>query len=286
MADENEVVAPTDAELSEARELGWADKDSWRGKPEHWVDAKTFLDRGRHVLPIMAETNRRLKGQLETQGAQLQSVNTALKAAQASIDALEESHEADVVAVAEEARIKLREELTEASREGRHEDVADLTVKLTELNTAQPEKKKKKEETEDNTTAARPDPVFLAWAADNQAFMNDPRRVALANQIAREIRETDKTTVGRPFMDKVADEVDKLLGAKATRTSKAEAGGGGGRGAGGGGGSEGGKTFADLPQEAKDACARAAKRVVGEGRAHKTMESWQRAYATKFFAQE
>ena len=32
---------------NEAREMGWTDKDGFKGDPEKWVDAATFVDRGR-----------------------------------------------------------------------------------------------------------------------------------------------------------------------------------------------------------------------------------------------
>lgn len=283
MADENEVVAPTAEEIAEARGLGWADRPEWRGAPEHWVDAKTFLEKGRHVLPIMSENNKRLKGEVELTNAKVDSLQNSLRAAQATIDALEESHEADVLAAAEAARAKLKDELAEASREGRHEDVADLTLQIGELNKAEQKPANKKEE---QLPAPQVSPAFIAWANKNPTFVSDPRRMALAQVVSAEIREKDKTTVGDAFMDLVADEVDKLLGARGGRSSKAENGGGTGNRRLNDGGGEEQKTYADLPSDAKAACERQAKRLVGEGRTHKTIESWRKTYATKYFAQE
>lgn len=287
MADEGEVQA-TAEELQEARELGWADKDQWKGNPEHWVDARTFLERGRHVLPIVVENNKRLKGELSTLNSRLESVNTALRSAQATIDALEESRTADLLEAAEAARAKLKSELAEASREGRHEDVADLTVKLTELGQAEEDPKKKKgaeDEEQARRQADEVSPAFRAWAAENPDFVADRRKLALANVISQELRDSGNKLVGKEFMDLVADKVDEVFGARGGRTTKAESGGGGGRnGPNGGGGS--GKTYADLPADAKAACDRAAKRVVGEGRAHKTIDSWRKVYTEKYYAQE
>ena len=62
----------------------------------------------------------------------------------------------------------------------------------------------------------------------------------------------------------------------------------GGRGPSGGGGGSGGrqKTYADLPADAKAACDSYASKLVGPGRAHKDLASWQAQYAKDFFAGE
>ena len=284
MAEEAVVEEVSAEELAEAKALGWADKDQWRGKPEHWVGARTFLDRGRHVLPIVQENNKRLSDQLADTNTRLASVNEALKAAQVTIDALEESRTDDLAAAAEEARNKLRDELTEASREGRHEDVAALTLKIADLKTAEEAPTKKVEEPAAKKDDFKPSPEFLSWVEKNPAFMADPRRVALADVVARQLRTKGEKSIGHEFLDKVADEVDVALGRKINRSARAEDGGGGGRRSGGEGGA--GKTYEDLPAEAKAACERAGKRVVGPGRAHKDEASWRRAYTNKYFAQE
>jgi len=38
---------------AEARKLGWAPREKWRGKPEEFVEAGEFLRRGREVMPIL-----------------------------------------------------------------------------------------------------------------------------------------------------------------------------------------------------------------------------------------
>ena len=90
-----EVLEPTEVELKEAREMGWADKDKWRGKEEDWVDAKTFLEKGKQVLPIVAAHNKRLRGDLDTLGGELASVKAALDGANAAIEDLQASHDED-----------------------------------------------------------------------------------------------------------------------------------------------------------------------------------------------
>lgn len=60
-----------DAE-AEARKLGWAPRDKWRGRPEDFVEADEFVKRGREVLPLVRSQfekaraeNEDLKRQIE-----------------------------------------------------------------------------------------------------------------------------------------------------------------------------------------------------------------------------
>lgn len=289
MADE-EVVEVTEVELKEAREIGWADKDKWRGKPEDWVDAKTFLERGRQILPIVTAHNRKLKTDLENVGGELASVKEALRASTAAIEALQQSHDEDVQEQVEAARKQLKEELEAASRDGDHKAVADLTEQMTRLNTAATTADDKdgkggkdgKGENADTTETAL-HPEVKQWFLDHSDFAKDGRRIALARAIADEKRTGGDKRIGTAFMDDVAEEVERVLGGAGARE-------GVDRVASGNGGTSrqqlnngGGKSYSDLPKEAKDACDKMATRLVGENRAHKTIESWRKSYVTQYY---
>lgn len=220
--------------------------------------------------------------------SQLDSVQASLDAANAAIEALEESRAEDVKEQVEAARETLKKQLVTASRDGDHEGVADLTDKLTQLNTAddavadEEEKDKDKDKKKNQRPTLHPEVV--QWYKDNPDFATDARKSALANVIAAEMRQAGEASVGKVFLDKVAAEVDKTLGGAAGQrgTAKVEAGGGGGaRGNRGGDVPE--KTYADLPAEAKAACDKMSARLVGPNRAHKDVASWRKSYAAQYF---
>lgn len=290
MSEEGEVQV-TEEEVREATGMGWSDRDNWRGKPEDWVDAKTFLERSRQIMPLLRENNKRLQSHVSSLEARLNSLDTAVKAANTTIEALEASHADDVREQVEAARAALKEELTAALRDGDHDGAADITEKLTQLNTAEREADNKGGKTkggngEDKNPPVQIHPEVVQWYKDNPDFVNDRKRVALSNVVAVELRESGDMSTGKEFMDKVAQGVDEALGGAATShgTSKVAPGGGGSqRRAPAGGGAKG---YADLPQEAKDACDRMEKRLVGSNRAHKDQASWRASYAKQFFAQE
>lgn len=288
MAEENlGGEGPSEEQVNEAKSLGWAPKEEWRGAEDKWVDADEFLKRGLGIHHLR-DSNKKLENTLTQVSGRLSSMEQALRAANATIAALEESHQEDTKAQVEAARAELKEQLAEANREGRHEDVADLTDKLTQLNSAEDVategkggKKGGKEDKGDEPPQIHPEVV--QWFKDNSDFTADKRRVALANVVAAELRQAGDTTIGKAFMEKVAEEVEKTLGPVKRGTSKAESGNGGtGRRTPGGGG----KSYNDLPAEAKEACERQAKRLVGPNRAHKDIDSWRKSYTKQYFAQE
>lgn len=50
----------TEEEKQRAFANGWSDKDKWRGDPDKWIDAKTFLENGEKIRKIQSERNDRL----------------------------------------------------------------------------------------------------------------------------------------------------------------------------------------------------------------------------------
>lgn len=58
-----------------ARDLGWHPFAEYRGAPGKWVDAKTFIQRGEEILPIVRANNHRLEEQLKRQGKVIEDLN-------------------------------------------------------------------------------------------------------------------------------------------------------------------------------------------------------------------
>src|SRR3990167_3011505 len=80
--------------VTEATGMGWSPKESWRGDPEKWIDAETFVARGREVLPILRANNKQLQAKVDTLSGQLGRVTEQLTASQDAIEALKEFNSA------------------------------------------------------------------------------------------------------------------------------------------------------------------------------------------------
>jgi len=293
MTEEGTTGEVTSEEIQEAKLMGWADKDQWRGKPEEWVDAKAFLETGRKILPLVRKSNERMGQELSQLGGKVSSLESALQAANATIRTLEAAHDADVKEQVAAARKQLREELADASREGDHEAVADLTDKLTQLRDAEDDagkrtadegkRKANGEDLEEGGKKLELPQEVISWFDRHSDFAKDQRKVALANVIATEMLQKGDTRKGPEFLDAVREQVEEVLGGAVSSSKVASGNGGAGRSS---SGAVSGKTYADLPADAKAACDKQALRLVGPTRAHKDVESWRKSYVKQYFQEQ
>lgn len=277
----------------QARLFGWVPKEEYKGEEKSWLDAPEFVERGKQILPIVQSNNKRLMGQIHQMNSELSSVQESLKAADATIRALEESRDKDVKAQVEATRRQLKEELVQASRDGDHAAVADLTDQMTRLTAAE---RRADDEGEDEgeelpRKSARGEdkipPAMKAevedWYGRNPEFRTNARKIGLGRAISVEFRQAGDLRVGAEFLDAVAEEVDKALGGSPRGGSSKVSGDNGGRGRQTGGAGGGQKTYADLPAEARAACDKMAARLVGPNRAHKDIKSWRDSYVTQYY---
>lgn len=283
------------AEESEvrAREMGWLPQEEFKGDPDRWVDAETFVKRGEEMLPLIKANARRLETELEKTRGELKKVTTLL---QASAESIEELKNFNSKIARERAEIN-RRELVSAIALARKDNDIEKEAELQEQLTEQTKALREAEKTSDTEgkPAAKPaaaapqpelTPVFKEWMGENTWFGTDKRKTSLAMGIAEEIRSTpDGAKLPEAeFLKKVTEEVEATLGGNAVRRAapaKVEGDVGGTRPAGG----AKGKSYADLPAEARAACDRQGNRLVGEGRAFKDVNAWRKHYAEKYFSE-
>lgn len=283
----------TEDQEREARRNGWVEQSGWKGDPAKWVGADVFLERADTFVPFLKAERTRLEGELAKRDTMLTELQRAVKAGSAAIEALQESHDADTQEQVKAAREELTAEIARASEADDHTALATATANLSALDAEQAAaKEREKAATKAAGTGEgtqRRDvplpPEVTAWMVENKDFMSDPRKAILANQIAAEKRmkgDQRKGAEGAAFLDDVRKEVEDYLGLGPDRRSDGKVSSGGG---GGGRTNESGqgKSYADLPREAKDACEKQAARLVGPNRAHKTLASWQASYAAQYF---
>lgn len=60
---EESQTAPRDYE-AEARASGWTDKDEFKGDPNRWVDAETFVNRAEELMPLLRKENKNLRSEM------------------------------------------------------------------------------------------------------------------------------------------------------------------------------------------------------------------------------
>lgn len=266
-----------------AREMGWRPLEEFRGDSSKWVDAETFVSRGEHFLPIIKADRDRLREQNAQIVASLAETKQLLAASQEAIAELRKYHDEDTKRAVDKARKDLVAQLKQARDDG---DV-DLEVTLqSQINKIDVAKSAAPPPPAPAPTpsAATIDPEFAAWEADNPWFKTDRKKHALAMAIAQELRDDPANAglVGRKFYDKVTEGVEAYLGPAGSPPASKVAGGRP-TGSAGSGASVRARSFADLPEDAKLACASFAKKLVGPGRAYKDLDAWQSEYTKRYF---
>lgn len=77
---------------AEARDMGWFPEAEFKGKkrPAEFLDAKTFVERGEHVLPIIKREREKLQKDFDTRFAKLEKMSDK------TVAALIKAHEAEI----------------------------------------------------------------------------------------------------------------------------------------------------------------------------------------------
>lgn len=231
-------------ELSEveqiAQEMGWSPEDEWRGDPEKWVDAKTFLRTGQTIH----------KKTLERQDAQIAEMRQV-------IDGFAGQYQRGQKAAYERAIADLKAQQRAAVAEGDTEAFDRIQPQIDALGEEIAASSKPNGAEKPNPDN---DPNFIAFHAQNTWYGEDIEMTAYAEQIAPIVAR--KTGYGPSFYETIAAETkkkfaDRFRNARRERPASVE-----GAGAGAGNRRSGKKGYQDLPPEAKAACDRYVKQGV------------------------
>lgn len=267
-----------------AREMGWRPKEEFRGDESKWVDADTFVSRGEHFLPIIKADRDRARAEAVELRASVAETQRLLAEARDAIEGLKEYQTVETKRQVEQARKDVARQLKEARELGDTESEVALLDQLVELREAKAAAPAPAPKPAAAPAPSAEDPVFTAWKEANPWFATNPRQRGLAMGIAEEVRAKHPTLTGKPFFDKITEEMQEYLSPPEGRPASKVAGGRPTPGSAGSG--ERKRSFADLPADAKEICTRQAKRLVGPGRAFKDDAAWQAHYVEQYFLQE
>lgn len=257
----------------EAAALGWVPKEQFRGDPEKWTDAETFVRRGHEIMPILRKNNEKLTATVENLTGEVSTLKESLKAAQEAMAEFKQYHEETAKREYQRAVEDLKAKRKQARADGEHELADEINDALDELSANAPKEITKPAAPAPAPTPAQPnlDPEYVKWEKDNEAWLKDSEKAAYAQSIAQYVRATSKLT-GRAFLDKITEEVETRF--SGSRPGRVEGTGGTPR--------AGGKTYSDLPAEARAACDRMAAKLVGPNRAFADIEAWRKSYVKSY----
>lgn len=266
-----------------ARDLGWVPAEEYRGDPSTWRSAEDFVERGERILPIVKSHNRKLEADLARTNAEMHKMAALYKASQESISELQAFHEQNLKDRLAQQKLQLAGELQAARDAGDVRAEVDVQTRIAELGrTPEPKVAAPAPAPTPAPAAQAVDPALAAWRAANPWFGTDTRRTQTTMGIANLIAAENPDLEGQAFVDRLNQE---LAARNQPGGGFSKVGGGRPSGEGGGGGGRG-TGYDSLPSEAREACDRMAKKMVGEGRAFKDMASWQTYYAKQMAQQD
>jgi len=281
--------AATEEQQREAAAIGWQGPDKYQGDPEKFVDADVYLERGKHIIPIVNQRNRALAQQNAELARQVAQLTTVTKNTETALKALQDAADAETKEKVEAAIGDLKSQLKRALDDGDADKVAEIMADMTELNVAtaaaagKPSVVTPPKKDEPNVEINEATKNWLLDPA-NSWFNKDKRKTFFALGVLEEIRDeaaaAGVTLTHEEALTKMAAEVERAYG-KPAGTNKV---GSGNRRAGAGGDTGGGKSYSEMPADAKQACDYWTSKLVGPGKKFKTAADWQKNYAKTYWA--
>lgn len=279
MAEENEVE-------QKALSMGWLPKDKFRGNAEHWVEAEKYVERGEQFIPFIQADRRKLTEELTRDRQKISELENNLREATETMEALKEFRTELNKERVEEQRDNLVAGIKDAREKGDVDTEVRLQDKLAETREAlkEPEKPAPKAAAVTPAQDVTKTPEWAGFVQDNPWWNTDAAMRAASVAIGQDLAATGK-------LDGLSQQQRFAAIAKATkerfgmeeqpRTSRVEGSRGGASGQREQGG---GKTFNDLPAEAKQAAERFEERLVGKKPGQfKDVDAYHKNFADEYF---
>lgn len=233
---------------SEASRLGWVDKDQFRGDPEDWVDAQSFVRRGREILPILKKNNEKLNGKVR-------ELEQRLMEQSQTFGQFQEFHTRALEQQKQEALKQLRAARKQAieTSDGDAFDQVEEHIRSVEAYrpTQQPPQSQQNQQVP---------PGFVEWVADNPWYAKDREMASEADVLGQQIYAQGFRGSYRELLDEVSKKVRdahpqkfrntaRSLPASVSEPSPAPR--------------KSGKSWNDLPAEARDIGDRFVRTIPG-----------------------
>jgi len=222
---------------------GWVEQSEWKGDPEKWRPAKEFVERGENIIPILRDKVKKLEDELKM----------SVKVNQAEIEELKKATYAQAKKDFDAEVERIRKEKFEAVQSG---DVEQFT----KLEKAE---KAIKEPKEPEKTKQVVTPVFEDWKSKNDWYSTDPELTDYAEFVAAKINKEKPGLPEAEFYKTVETKVKTAFREKFTNPNREKedlVGSGGAKP------NANKKGWGDLPDTAKSAYTRLAKKFEMNGR--------------------
>ena len=251
-----------DVELEKkAARMGHVPKEKFRGDPDKWVDAATFVKRAEEMLPIA-------KGTIETMHKKMAGMEQTILDMNKTFSEFNEHHKKTSEREYQRALDSLKKEREEAVVDGDLDKFHETEEKIEELGKTKPVRQQEPQPPQNPAEH----PNYIAWKKKNEWYGTDEEATKWANVYGYGLINANPGLAPDDYLEMVTTETkarfpDKFRNSR--RDDPATVGGGSPPGTGG----RRGKTYADLPSDAKNACDRFVRTIP-----HYTREQYVKDY--------
>lgn len=221
MSEEQVVVQKNEAQEQqvaavekEARLMGWVPKEEFRDG-EHWVDAETFVKRGKEINPILRKNNETLLKKLEAAEKEV----AAVKQAAAEFKAFQKENAERKVKELEKQLQELKEQKKTAISQADGDAVVAIDEQIDAVKAEQQEAKKLPKEEKPAAPEVVFDPVITSWMDENKWFGDDQKYTRVADAIGASISQEFPHLKGKAFFEKLDEELQEVLPEKYKKKS-------------------------------------------------------------------
>lgn len=243
-AADDAAIAAAAAVEAEAAKMGWTPKDQFKGDPAKWRPADEFVERGKTLLPIVQASNKRLEREVaELKQTTKEFAEHLSKTEQRAYD---------------RAIADLKQQRKEALAAGDGDAFEKVDEAIADL-------RKEADAKAAKATKAAPDedPVYVEWES-RQTWLKDPAMAEYGEFAAQKLRGSGETSTGAEFLELVAKKVKAQFPEKFENPRRAAAPSVEGAPS---AQRKGGKSYADMPADARAACDRMAKNGYSDAKA-------------------
>lgn len=237
---------------TEARMFGWKPLEEFGGPPEKWRDAEAFLEKGKQINGFLRKDFEKLRNELSMRDQRIAALEN-------NIQEFAEYHRETEARAYERAIANLKEERKAALRESDGDRVVQIEEQLDDLKEAA-SKQKLAPRAPAPRDPSTPDPAFVAWVDQNPWYQENRVLRSLTHDYAEELKQHEPGLVGQAFLNRVKQLVQtnhpELFQNPERGRPNAVTGGDDSRLS----GRSRGKTYADLPAEARATCDKFVKK--------------------------
>lgn len=231
-----------------ARLMGWVPQDEFKGDPDRWTSAEDYVAKADTLMPIMRAQNKQYEEKLQMTSEELKATRHELQSLKKTLENVVRVNTKVSEREYERALETIRKEQAAAIENNDGARFQELEADKDKLIQNKPEKIEVDDRPKGN-------PEFEAWVEKNQWYNTDNDLREYADYAASVVSRSHPNLAGKEFFEEVKRKVMGVYPAKfenPNRQNASDVDGGSVQGA--GDTKKKGKTYRDLPQDAKQAC--------------------------------